>query len=522
MTLETTPDGEGLFVRHRRRLIAGSQAACSSGMWPIWVQPDAQLLLVASRFYRPGATSASRDLIDRDPVVFVREGSSLGLFPITLPKGKDCLGGTFDVQYVKFFPDSRSFREWRFGGSLPTGSSRLTIDVPADRDLDLRTSGEDARGPLIPFIDRGSERQRVTYAVESLGSEALERDGAQPRSTRPHLFLNLDSRVPPQRDIIAWLDHSMTRKQGIGLVQRSFEAFPTRDRRVHSEVLFTGLYDTTFRMWQVDVDRAFDIWVLAGPPLSERLAYPSLHDVYAVGRARLKGCTRSTATECWDDGVGVLFPPAALLREGPLGEGSLRFLEPSQMRHRPIREFGTVKVISQATATFDINKGWATSGDVTIRRTGRTPEGLGDAWLRSVKGLECERVDFGTQTCALAVGGGRDAYPWVHHLGPLLPMPEHGPRAYPVRNAVGYARTDTIRFVAPSGFTLDWAGPLRIRSPRVQFDLDCVVNGREVSCVRQAEFYSGTMSPEAWSTWLDEWGALESMLRENFQWSVSR
>ena len=122
------------------------------------------------------------------------------------------------------------------------------------------------------------------------------------------------------------------------------------------------------------------------------------------------------------------------------------------MRHRGLREFGKVVVVTQAVATFDVNAGWATSGDLTIRNYGRNPDGLGQRWLGSVPGLSCKQEGADVKACTFGVGGGRDAYPWVHHLGPVLPSPSHGPRAHAARNAVGYERVDTLRFVVPDGF----------------------------------------------------------------------
>ena len=520
--VEETEAGPVLWLSHRRRLAAVSEVACKAGLWPIWVQPEAQLLVVASRFYEKGATTVSDELTDRDPVVLQRDTSLLGLYPVKLPEPARCKGGVLDLQVTKYFASPDGLREWRFGGGLPTLQSRLTLDVPGHYELDLRMEGRDARGPLVPFVDRRADRQRVTLAVESLEPESRELDGAHARSTRPHVFLGLDSRRPPQGALIAWLDTVQDRQAAMSLTERSFERFPVYRARLHSEILAPQLYDIDFRSWLDKLGPEFESWALAGPPIEERLAFPTMADVATVGRAQSAGCRTQNATHCWEDGSGVAFSHPTNLREGPLGEGTIRLVRPDEMRHRGLREFSKVVVVTQAVATFDVNAGWATSGELTIRNYGRNPDGLGQRWLGSVPGLSCKQDGADVKACTFGVGGGRDAYPWVHHLGPVLPSPSHGPRAHAARNAVGYERVDTLRFVVPDGFKLDWAGPLRIRSPRVQFDLDCAVDTREVSCVRRAEFFSGMLTPEAWSLWLDEWGSLEGMLRDNFRWDYSR
>ena len=520
--VEETENGPVLWLSERRRMKAVSATACKDRLWPVWVQPEAQLLLVASRFYSRGNREPSESSTDRDPVVLVRDESLLGLYPVGLPAETACVGGTLDVQTVKYFNDLTGFREWRFGGSLPTLKSRITLDVPGAYELDLRTDGRDARGVPVPFVDRRAGRQRVTMAAESLSAETRESDGAHPRSARPHLFIGFDSRRPPQRDFIAWLDGVQDLKKALSLTQRSFDTFPVRNQRLHSEVLLPQLYTETFRAWFQNAGPDFDAWALAGPPLDARLTFPSVFDVSTAGRAQAGNCKTTIASHCWEDGSGVVFPHPASRAEGPIGEGTIRLLRVDEMRHRGLREFGKVVVVTQAVATFDVNDGWATSGDLTIRTYGRSPDGLGERWLTAVPGLKCKPDGPASQSCSFGVGGGSDAYPWVHHLGPVLPSPSHGPRAHSVRNAVGYERVDTLRFVVPDGFKLDWRGPLSVRSPRVQFDLDCAVETREVSCVRRAEFFSGTLTPEGWSSWLEEWGALESMLRENFRWDYSR
>lgn len=520
--VEETENGPVLWLSERRRMVAVSEAACRDGVWPIWVQPEAQLLMVASRFYVQGATDVSQELSDRDPVVLVRDESLLGLYPVNLPAGPQCKGGVLDLQTTKYFNNLNAFREWRFGGALPTLKSRITLDVPVAYELDLRTEGQDARGVPVPFVDRRAGRQRVTLAVESLLPEIVEQDGAHPKSSRPHLFVGFDSRRPPQQDFIEWLDGVQDLKAPRSLTQRSFDTFPVRNQRLHSEVLLPQLYEATFRSWFQNVGPDFDAWALAGPAVDARLPFPTVFDVSTAGRAQTANCKTNIASHCWEDGSGVDFPHPSDLKEGPIGEGTIRLLRTEEMRHRGLREFGKVVVVSQAVATFDVNDGWATSGELTIRTYGRSPDGLGQRWLMAVPGLKCQREGPDSETCAFGVGGGREAYPWVHHLGPVLPSPAHGPRAHPARNAVGFERVDTLRFVVPDGFKLDWRGPLSVRSPRVQFDLDCAVETREVSCVRRAEFFSGALSPQSWSSWLQEWGALESMLRENFRWDYSR
>ena len=128
--------------------------------------------------------------------------SLLGLYPVKLPEPARCVGGVLTFRQTAFRqPDDP---RWRFGGGLPTLQSRLTLDVPGHYELDLRMEGRDARGPLVPFVDRRADRQRVTLAVESLGPESRAR-----RCTcaqRVPMSLGLDSRRLPQGALIAWLD----------------------------------------------------------------------------------------------------------------------------------------------------------------------------------------------------------------------------------------------------------------------------------------------------------------------------
>ena len=88
-------------------------------------------------------------------------------------------------------------------------------------------------------------------------------------------------------------------------------------------------------------------------------------------------------------------------------------VRPDEMRHRGLREFSKVVVVTQAVATFDVNAGWATSGELTIRNYGRNPDGLGQRWLGSVPGLSCKQEGADVKACTFGVVG-----PGCLSLGP--------------------------------------------------------------------------------------------------------
>ena len=132
---------------------------------------------------------------------------------------------------------------------------------------------------------------------------------------------------------------------------------------------------------------------------------------------------------------------------------------------RCVIEACKVVVVTQAVATFDVNAGWATSGDLTIRNYGRNPDGLGQRWLGSAVELQ-EGADV--KVCTL-VWVGAATLIWVHHLGPVLPSPSHG--LEPMRLAMQWVTSGWIHLASWCRTALSWTS---IRSPRVQFDLDQV------------------------------------------------
>ena len=78
----------------------------------------------------------------------------------------------------------------------------------------------------------------------------------------------------------------------MSLTERSFERFPDYRARLHSEILTPQLYDVDFRAWLDKLGPAFESWALAGPPIEERLAFPTIADVATVGRAQSPAAVR--------------------------------------------------------------------------------------------------------------------------------------------------------------------------------------------------------------------------------------